>query len=260
MSNFPKGGQIDKPKVVIDEDTIYHTGPKIPLDYDYLYDLAEKNKEKFRSGEPFPHIVFDNFLDKTAYTLVRDYHQVGRLARAGSKTRDKCYGKYVTENELDVLRRVIFYQFGTPSFIKFLNILTGIDDLELDVNLREAGYTMITPGGYLQVHKDFTHNSHTDMERRLNLFIFLNDNWEEEWGGSLSFWDIKTGNKIKSYLPIGNRCVIFLASNIAYHGHPEPLRCPENVLRKSFSTYYYTKSTGIPRESIHFLREELNEY
>ena len=259
MSNFPKWCYDGKPEIAIEEDTIYHTGPKIPLDYDYLYDLAEKNKDKFRSGEPFPHIMFDNFLDETAYMLVRDYHQVGRQARDGSKTRDKCTGKHVTENELGVPTRVVFYQFGSPEFIKFLNILTGIDDLELDVNLREAGYTTITPGGYLQVHKDFTHNSHTDMERRLNLFIFLNDNWEEQWGGSLSFWDIKTGNEVSSYLPIGNRCVIFQASNIAYHGHPEPLQCPEDVLRKSFSTYYYTKSTGIPVEGIHFLKEELNE-
>ena len=257
MSNFPKGGHVGKPKVVIDEDTIYHTGPQIPLDYDYLYNLAEQNKEKFRSAEPFPHIVFDNFLNEKAYMLICDNHQVGRPA--SGEIVDRCIGKYVTENRLDIPKRVIFYQFGAPKFIKFLNILTGIDDLELDVNLREAGYTTITPGGYLQVHKDFTHNSHTDMERRLNLFIFLNDNWEEQWGGSLSFWDIKTGNEVSSYLPIGNRCVIFQASNIAYHGHPEPLCCPENVLRKSFSTYYYTESTGIPRESIHFLREELNE-
>ena len=228
----------------------------INFDYEHLYDLAEKNKEKFQQAKPFPHVMFDNFLDEKIYTLVRDNHEKGKLGTG--KIQARCARKYVSENSMHIKKKRMFYEFGHPDFIKFLNILTGIDDLALDANFLEGGYTTVETGGHLQVHKDFTHNRHSGLERRLNFFIYLNDDWQEEWGSSLSLWDIKTGNKVSSYLPIGNRCVIFQASNISYHGHPEPLRCPKDVVRKSFGLYYYTKSTGIPEEMIHFLKEELN--
>ncbi len=240
----------------IDENEEMKHSPKVIFDYDHLYDLAEKNKEKFQTAKPFQHVMFDNFLEEKTYNLIRDNHQNGRLAAGPMPAR--CAGKYVTENKINIHRKRIFYTFGHPDFIKFLNILTGIDELKLDVNLLEGGYTTVVKDGHLQIHRDFTHSRLTKMQRRLNFFVYLNDDWQEEWGGSLSLWDIKTGNKVSSYLPIGNRCVIFQASNIAYHGHPEPLNCPLTVRRKSFGLYYYTKSTGIPEEKIHFLKEELN--
>ncbi len=227
------------------------------FDYDHLYDLAEKNKEGFQTAKPFQHIMFDNFLEEKTYNVLRDGHQIGRLASGEILAR--CAGKFVTENRIDKLRKRIFIEFGNLYFIKFLNILTGIDKLKLDAGFLEGAYTTIKTGGYLQVHKDFTHlKNNSRMERRLNFFVYLNDDWQEEWEGALSLWDTQ-GNKVSSYFPIGNRCIIFLASNIAYHGHPEPLRCPKTVFRKSFGLYYYTKSTGIPEEKIHFLKEELNE-
>ena len=235
--------------------------PEAIFDYD-LYDLAERNKGNFQTAKPFQHIAFDNFLEEEAYNFIRDNHQKGKLG--SGKNPARCSGKFVLENNVNVRNEKlffasrIFYKFGSPDFIKFLNILTGIDNLELDDNFLEGGYTTVERGGHLQVHRDFTHNRRTGLERRLNFFIYLNDDWKEEWGSSLSLWDIKTGKKVSSYPPIGNRCVIFQASNISYHGHPEPLLCPENVSRKSFGLYYYTKSTGTPEEEIHFLREELN--
>ncbi len=226
------------------------------FNFNHLYDLAEKNKEKFQKAKPFQHVMFDSFLNEMAYNLVRDNHSIGREAQGTNLAR--CSKKYATENNINENERMIFSAFGHSCFIKFLNILTGIDGLELDPNILEGGYTTIKPNGYLEVHKDFTHNRKTGLERMLNFFIYLNDDWQEEWEGSLSLWDVQ-GNKVSSYLPIGNRCVIFQASDISYHGHPEPLRCPKDIVRKSLGFYYYTKSTGIPKERIHFLKEELNE-
>jgi len=224
--------------------------------FDYLYDLAEKNKEKFKSAEPFPHIMFDNFLDDKSYEIVKNNHTIGMLCQADNPDYKPTGGKYLTKHRLNETQKRIFYEFSTPKFIKFLNILTGIDDLEMDLDLRDAGYTTIVRGGHLQVHKDFSHNAATKLERRLNFFIYLNDVWEDEWEGALSLWDTR-GNKIKSYFPLGNRCVIFQASPIAYHGHPEKLKCPET--RKSLGAYYYTKPTGRPNVTLRFLKEEFNE-
>ena len=46
----------------------------------------------------------------------------------------------------------------------------------------------------------------------------------------------------KKILPVYNRCVIFSTTDFAYHGHPEPLSCPDGMTRKSLALYYYTVS------------------
>jgi hypothetical protein len=42
------------------------------------------------------------------------------------------------------------------------------------------------------------------------------------------------------------RCVIFATTDTSFHGHPDPLECPEEVARKSLALYYYT--AGRPAE------------
>jgi hypothetical protein len=44
--------------------------------------------------------------------------------------------------------------------------------------------------------------------------------------------------------PEFNRMVIFTITDHAFHGHPEPLRCPEGRTRRSLAFYYY--SAGRP--------------
>ncbi len=228
---------------------------EIIFDYDNLYDLAEKNKEKFQKAEPFQHIMFDNFLNYDSYRIIKHNYQGGKNASGPDERR--CTGKFGTEDSIPDYKKIILYEFGCPNFIKFLNTLTGIDDLQLDPTFLAAGYVTIRNGGYLQPHRDFTHNRRSGLERRINLFIYLNDVWQEEWKGALCLFDLN-GNKIQSYLPMGNRCVIFQCTDKSYHGHPEKLSCPENMSRQSLSFYYYSEDTGTLRDKIHFLNEELN--
>lgn len=49
---------------------------------------------------------------------------------------------------------------------------------------------------------------------------------------------------VKKVLPVFNRCVIFSTTDTSYHGHPDPLMCPEDITRKSIALYYY--SNGRP--------------
>ena len=51
------------------------------------------------------------------------------------------------------------------------------------------------------------------------------------------------------YLPF-NKLVIFNTTDFSFHGHPEPLKCPDNVTRKSLALYYYTN--GRPKNEINF--------
>ncbi len=42
--------------------------------------------------------------------------------------------------------------------------------------------------------------------------------------------------------------VIFSTTDFSNHGHPEPLKCPNEISRKSIALYYF--SSGRPKEEI----------
>ena len=90
------------------------------------------------------------------------------------------------------------------------------------------------------MHVDFNIHPITNQDRRINVLIYLNDNWEEEYNGQLDLWDTEMGYLKKSVLPIINRVVIFNTTDNSWHGHPDPLACPETMSRKSLAFYYYT--------------------
>jgi Rps23 Pro-64 3,4-dihydroxylase Tpa1-like proline 4-hydroxylase len=92
------------------------------------------------------------------------------------------------------------------------------------------------------MHTDF--NNYEDpelgsLDRRINILIYLNPNWKEEFGGELYLANKK--KIVHKILPIANRCVIFSTTNKSLHGHPIPLNCKTDT-RDSLALYYYTKN------------------
>ncbi|MCP4473325.1 MAG: hypothetical protein GY821_01880 [Gammaproteobacteria bacterium] len=87
-----------------------------------------------------------------------------------------------------------------------------------------------------------------NLERRLNVLLYLNKDWQEDYGGHFEMWCGKTSDNGDHYLtecvdrilPLFNRFVVFSTSETSYHGHPDPLLCPEDRSRKSLALYYYT--------------------
>jgi hypothetical protein len=53
---------------------------------------------------------------------------------------------------------------------------------------------------------------------------------------------------VKKFLPVFNRMVIFNTTDLSYHGHPDPLNCPEDRSRRSLALFYYT--IGRPKEEV----------
>jgi Rps23 Pro-64 3,4-dihydroxylase Tpa1-like proline 4-hydroxylase len=124
--------------------------------------------------------------------------------------------------------------------------LTGIQDLISDPFYRGGGLHNILPGGKLGVHADFNKHQKYDLDRRLNLLLYLNKDWKEEYGGHIELWDKNMQKCVKRVLPIFNRVVIFTTTDHSFHGHPDPLNCPNPMSRKSLALYYYTH--GRPEE------------
>jgi hypothetical protein len=105
-------------------------------------------------------------------------------------------------------------------------------------------------GGHLNIHADFsTHHVHENWARRVNILLYLNDEWRDEWGGHLELWDKGMSSVQGRVSPKGNRMLVFTTSGDSYHGHPDPLVCPEDVARRSMALYYFTEEERAVRRS-----------
>ena len=96
-------------------------------------------------------------------------------------------------------------------------------------------------GGFLKVHIDYHRHNKNHLDRRLNVLIYLNKDWKDEYGGHLQlFHKNNLNNPKQKILPIFNRLVIFSTTDVSYHGHPDPLNCPIDRSRRSIATWYYS--------------------
>ena len=69
--------------------------------------------------------------------------------------------------------------------------------------------------------------------------IYLNENWDENWGGAIELWEQKMQQMFLKVPPHINNIVIFRTDCESNHGFPDPLKCPKNESRKSLALYYY---------------------
>ena len=90
------------------------------------------------------------------------------------------------------------------------------------------------------MHADFNVHGEMKVERRLNLLIYLNEDWPSDYGGELELWDKTMRRAAASIAPLMARAVIFNTTLQNFHGQPEPLACPQDRSRRSIATYYYT--------------------
>ena len=102
-----------------------------------------------------------------------------------------------------------------------------------------GGLHEITSGGMLGIHTDFDAHP-TGLTRCANLLIYLNEDWHEDWGGALELY----GDIVATIQVHAGTAVLFESNGKSWHGHPKPLKCPENRSRRSLALYYYRTPTG----------------
>ena len=71
----------------------------------------------------------------------------------------------------------------------WLEAVTGIEGLIPDPYFGGGGLHQIEPGGFLKVHADFNVHPKLNLDRRLNMLIYLNRDWKDEYGGHLELWE-----------------------------------------------------------------------
>jgi len=222
---------------------VRHTGEGGALvDFGRLEDELEQLRERYSSAKPFPHIVLDNLLvPETAQRAIGEFPPLDPAK----------WNRYLHANERKFSNtnpdtwkptlRSVLDELQSPRFVAFLSRLTGIEDLLIDESLEGGGLHQSVAGGFLNIHADFTvHPRHRNWRRRVNLLLYLNEEWRPEYGGDLEFWSTDMARCEAVVAPIGNRAVIFTTDADSFHGHPEPMRCPPGVARQSLALYYFT--------------------
>jgi hypothetical protein len=219
--------------------------PLFYFDTKKLAMIAAEKRPLYRAGVPFPHIVMDNLIPPEVLEAVlkefpapndidwrtfRDAEQNGKLAAE----RDDLIGP---------MTRHLLSQMNAAGFMEFLDGITSIDGLIPDPYFKGGGLHQTVPGGFLGVHADFNYYKRLKLERRVNMLLYLNKDWKEEYGGYLELWNKDMSASVQKIAPVFNRMVIFSTTDTAYHGHPDPLTCPPHMSRKSLALYYYTVPT-----------------
>jgi hypothetical protein len=199
--------------------------------------------QAYASGSPFPHIVIDDFLPPQILDACLAAFPGSGGGQAVAYERDQERFKYqFNPDYLTPWTRSLFYSFNSQPFIRVLENITSIRGLIPDPFFLGAGFHEITEGGHLSVHADFNHHKPMNLERRINLLIYMNKDWDDAYGGQLELWDEKMTRKVKSVTPEFNRCVIFNTTSTSYHGNPEKVHHPNGISRKSIALYYYTST------------------
>lgn len=221
----------------------------IKIDFEHLNKVAETNREKYISGNPFPHIYIDNLFDEEILNeVLKEFPSADGIDWV--KFNNPNEKKLASRDELQfgAFTRSFIHILNSKPFLTFLEKLTGIENLIPDPSLEGGGLHQILPGGLLRVHADFNKHYHTKLDRRLNVLIYLNKDWEESYGGFFELWDKDMKEAVVKILPLFNRMALFSTTSTSYHGHPDELTCPPDRSRKSIALYYYTN--GRPQEEI----------
>ena len=213
-----------------------------------LIKVALDNKNKFNENKPFPHIIFDNFFNSKYLDLIlENFPELEKNKNVVEFNSEKDKKKFATNknfNYPEIINNFLNY-LNSFEFLNFLQIITGIKEILIsDPYFFGGGLHEIKKNGFLKIHSDFNYHPDLYLDRRINILIYLNKNWQESYGGELELWNKSMEKSEKKILPIFNRLVIFNTNDFTFHGHPEPLNCPENMSRKSIALYYY--SNGRP--------------
>lgn len=210
------------------------------FDYDRFERYARDSRAAFMGAHPFPHTVIDDFLPAEVADRVLDEftETMGGWTHYNHFNENKLA---ITElGRMGPVTQQVMAALQSERFIAAVGELSGIEGLIPDPHLDGAGLHRIDRGGFLNVHTDFlSHTVNRHWSRQINLLLYLNKDWREEWDGNLELWDPEMTRCERSILPAFNRCVIFHTRERSFHGHPHKLACPEGDYRKSIALYYF---------------------
>jgi len=225
-------------------------------------------REAFAQAQPFRHVVIDHFLDEAfARRLLAEFPAFEKGNNAGDDGRPG--GKSTVERirALGPAYAELDATIQTRDFLDFVGDVAGIEGLLYDPYYLGGGTHENRDGQMLQAHVDFNYHPSERWHRRLNLIVYLNEGWDEAWGGNIGFYrdpyaDVHPRVRVA---PLFNRCVIFETTEHSWHGF-DTIHLPAQEAsrsRRSVALYFYTKERPAAetagKHTTHYVNRQLDE-
>jgi hypothetical protein len=191
---------------------------------------------------PVPYTIIDNFFPEELFKTLS--FEVDFLQESDWTvfSNDASYRKECRNFSSTPRIQSMAYSFQGSAFLKWIEQVTGLDKLVADPHYRGGGITRVSRGDSLGLHNDFNWNEQIRLTRRANLILYMNAEWQTEWGGELELWDFDRTECLVKIEPKPNRLAIWNYDERLIHGAPHPLNCPEHIARQNFIQFYYSSN------------------
>lgn len=207
----------------------------------------------FQRRDPFRHAVVDGFFDADA--AARLLAEFPPFERGNARNEDGGIGNKSTVErirELGPTYAALDDFVQSPAFLAALSQLTGIPHLRYDPWYFGGGTHENRNGQDLDAHVDFNRHPIEPWHRRLNLIVYLNPEWHDDWGGLLELHSDPRSpdDRVTRIAPLFNRAVVFETTEWSWHGFERIAVPPEraDITRRSIALYFYT--TDRPAEEL----------
>lgn len=211
-------------------------------DYVSLNGIKE-SFNSFKSSTPFNHCVVKNFLDSSFALDIEseflDYESDKWFFYQNEIEHKKALNDW---NMFPANTYSLFSYLNSPEFIDFISNLYG-KKLYADPGLHGGGWHIHGSGGNLNPHLDYSIHPKLNLQRTLNIIIYLSSQLQPPHGGHLGLWSHDSSNNapldlIHEIVPEFNSAVIFDTTQNSWHGMSRPLIQPNGIYRKSLAIYY----------------------
>lgn len=198
----------------------------------------------YNEAAPYPYLVIDEFFQPDIASAIAEEfpsYEAAFLDGYSNAIEEK---KLVNHwNKFGAQTYSAFSYLCSSAFVELVSrIASDALGLQADIGLHGGGLHMHGRGGKLNVHLDYSVHPKLNLQRKLNLLIYLTPGWQSEWGGSLGLYDNKSadapGELQKTIEPMFNRAVLFDVTRNSWHGLPLPIECPDGMSRNSLAVYY----------------------
>jgi len=208
----------------------------------------DKLKIEFHNNKPFNYVVIDNFLDEESALKIAeefpnftddiwyDYNNPLELKKAS--------------NNWNIFKKTTYKFFTKVMSQSFTELMSNLLNTELipDIGLHGGGLHTHGNGGKLNHHLDYSIHPKLDLQRKVNIILYINPKWKSEYGGSLGFWSHNNESDqpdklIKEYDCIFNRAIIFDTTQNSWHGISKPVKNDIGLTRNSLASYYLAEPT-----------------
>lgn len=211
------------------------------INFNLIENQLESFQKIFQEAKPFPFLVIDKFAEedrliKSLSVLPKpDHNKI-------NKSRDYIFAKnkYEKSNfkELSVDFNELYQDLNSDKFCQIIQEITG-ENIFIDSSFHGGGLHIGGENSFLDMHVDFNyHPINKNWFRNLNILLYLNKDWQQEYGGQLKLKHLQTG-ETKEVEPIFNRCVIMLSGDYTLHGY-DKINFPPNQYRYSIASYAYS--------------------